>query len=268
MRNQLLLLATLSTSILTAAPPDRDREAILQMAGTFDVSFEFRETTAIADGYVAKSEPYAASAFELIKVVEDTGDRITLQNMLVHLDAEGTPVVTKHWAQVWTWQDPELLDYAGEMGEHEWKRIRLTEDQARGTWSQLVTQVDDTPRYEGIGKWVHQHGESYWQSEPSRRPLPRREYSKRDDYDYILATNRHSITADGWVHLQDNRKVVDRDGRPPVVLCHEFGVNIYQRTDSPHTQAAVEWWEKHGAFWDAVRTFWIESAEQANQSFA
>jgi hypothetical protein len=100
MRNQLLLLATLSTSILTAAPPDRDREAILQMAGTFDVSFEFRETTAIADGYVAKSEPYAASAFELIKVVEDTGDRITLQNMLVHLDAEGTPVVTKHWAQV------------------------------------------------------------------------------------------------------------------------------------------------------------------------
>lgn len=269
MKHILLLVASAIPSILHAgSPPERDRAAILAMAGAFEVSFEFRETVAIAPGYAVNPEPYAASAVELIKVVEDTPHRITLQNILVHDNGDDGPQVIKHWAQVWTWQDTGLLDYAGEDGDHFWKRIRLSESEARGTWSQLVMQVDDTPRYEGTGRWVHENGESYWQSEPSRRPLPRREHTKRDDYDYILATNRQSITANGWVHLQDNRKVVDRDDAEPFVLCHEFGVNEYRRIDFPQTAAAVEWWEKHGSYWNTVREFWVDAAERAPNGLA
>jgi hypothetical protein len=265
---RIILLSTAFTSLAFAAePPTKDRQAILAMAGTHSVTFEFHETAAIAQGYKLKTKPYKETATEVVIVVEDTPQRIALQNLLVVPGKEGKPMVIKHWAQVWTWQDTELLDYCGSEDEHLWKKIRLTSEQAVGTWSQLVTNIDDTPRYEGNGKWVHENGESFWQSGPTRRPLPRREYSTRDDYDYLTVTNRHALTSNGWIHFQDNRKVVDREGEDKRVLCYETGMNIYTRTESPDAAVALAWWKENGTFWDGVRNFWIESGEKAPASF-
>lgn len=261
------LALILSSLAALAEPPEADRKAILSMAGAHSVNFEFHETAAIAPGYKLRTKPYKETATEVVLVAEDTPERITLQNLLVVPGKEGKPQVIKHWAQIWTWQDTELLDYCGSGEDHLWKKIKLTPQQAVGTWSQLVTNIDDTPRYEGYGKWAHEHGESCWQSGPTRRPLPRREYSKRDDYDYLAVINRHALTPNGWLHYQDNRKVVDREGEEKRVLCYETGLNTYTRTESADAAVALAWWKENGRFWDGVRNFWTRAGEEAPASF-
>lgn len=263
-----LILLGLALPAVAANPPAQDREAILGMAGTHKVTFRFEETAQVAPDYELKNGFYEADATEVVEVVEDTPTRITLQHLLVVGGEDKEPTVIKHWAQIWTWQDTEILDYCGSDDIHEWNKVTLKPAEVEGTWSQLVTQVDDTPRYESFGRWTHDAGESSWQSEPTRRPLPRREYTKRDDYDYLLVTNRHTLTNRGWVHFQDNRKVVDRDGEPRTVLCFETGLNRYVREEDPKAELARSWWNEHGEFWGEVREFWETSGEQAPQSFA
>lgn len=268
MQRIIALTAAATSLVFAAEPPAKDRQAILAMAATHAVTFHFEETAAIAPDYRLKTKPYDETATEVVTVVEDTPARIALQHLLLVPGKEGKTQVIKHWAQIWTWQDTELLDYCGSEDDMLWKKIRLTPAQAAGTWSQLVTQIDDTPRYEGYGKWTHENGESSWQSHPTRRPLPRREYSKRDDYDYLSVTNRHTLTPGGWIHYQDSRKVVDRGGEPAKVLCFENGLNTYTRTESAEAATALAWWRENSGFWNQVRCFWTASGEKAPASFS
>lgn len=263
-RIALFLLATATLS-WAGTPPEEDRRAILAMAGRFKVSFNFEETFPVAPGYKPLSKPYHEEAVEVVEVVEDTPERISLQHLLV-VGSEGKSHVIKHWAQIWTWEDTKLLDYCGSEGKDAWLRREVSADEAKGKWSQLVTSVDDTPRYEGLGKWVHEFGESSWTSESTRRPLPRREYEARDDYDYLIVLNRHSLTPTGWVHSQDNRKVVDREGKK-FILAHETGLNLYNKTDDAIAEQAVTWWKENGKVWDTIRNFWIDAGQQSGPKF-
>lgn len=238
------------------------------MAGTFNVTFSFTEDAALAPEYDIGSKPYAENAMEVVLVAEDTPERIILQHLLVVEDTKKkTDMVIKHWAQVWSWEDTEILDYSGEDGIDEWEKTTIPENDAVGKWTQLVTSVDDTPRYEGAGKWKHSHGISTWTGSDTRRPLPRREYTKRHDYDYILGSNTHTISANGWLHFQDNLKVLDR-GETPVALAHETGLNQYIRTESPRATAATAWWKENHEAWDGIRSFWISAGEKADTLFA
>lgn len=251
-----------------ASPPEADRAAILAMVGTFDVAFSFTEDAALATDYEISSKPYTENALEVVVVAEDTLERIVLQHLLIVEDAKKkTDMIIKHWAQVWSWEDSEMLDYAGRDGIDEWKIAKVSQNDVAGKWTQLVTSVDDTPRYEGAGRWKHSHGISTWTANDIRRPLPRREYTKRDDYDYILGSNTHTISAKGWLHFQDNLKVLDR-GEAPVALGHETGLNEYVRTESPRAAAAITWWEEHHAAWDNIRTFWISAGDKADKFFS
>lgn len=266
MQRRIALLLLASASFALAAPSEQDRQAILKMAGNFKVTFDFEETVPIAPDYKVGSKPYHEEALEVVTIAEDTPERITLQHLLVVGSPERSHVI-KHWAQIWTWEDTKVLDYAGSDGVDTWERHVVSADQAKGKWSQLVTSVDDTPRYEGLGKWVHENGESSWVSEPTRRPLPRREYEKRDDYDYLIATNRHTLTAAGWVHTQENKKVLDRDGKK-VVLAYETGLNQYVRTDDPLSSKATEWWAENSTVWNSIRNFWVEAGEKPGAKFS
>lgn len=260
----LLLLA--SATLALAAPPEQDRQAILKMAGNFKVTFDFEETYPIAPDYKPLSKPYHEEAVEVVTIAEDTPERITLQHLLVVGSAEKSHVI-KHWAQIWTWQDTKVLDYAGSQGKDAWERHTPSAEEAKGQWSQLVTSVDDTPRYESLGKWTHEDGESSWISQPTRRPLPRREYEARDDYDYLIVLNRHTLTPTGWVHAQDNKKVVDRDGKK-YVLSRETGLNQYNRTDDPLAAKATEWWAENSNVWNSIRNFWVEAGEKPGPKFS
>ncbi|CAN0592160.1 unnamed protein product, partial [Laminaria digitata] len=131
--------------------PEADRQAILKMAGEYQVTFQFQETVAVQPGYELR-EPYQSQATEFIEVLEDRGDFISLQHVLVLQGEDAEPRVVKHWRQDWQYEDTDLLAF---QGNRTWNHVAIAPEHARGTWSQAVYQVDDSPRYESFGKWSH-----------------------------------------------------------------------------------------------------------------
>lgn len=245
----LLIPLLLAGSVLAGeAAFEKDRKAILAMAGDFEVGFHFRETLSLHEGYEVREKPYDEDAHETVKVVEDSGRRIVLQHLL-----QVGPAVVKHWAQIWTFEDTEILQF---QGKRVWTTRVLAPEEVKGKWSQRVTQVDDSPRYEGIGAWIHNGQSSEW-SATANRPLPRREHSKRKDYDLLVVTNRHTITPAGWFHEQDNTKWVKRDGQE-YPLCREVGLNPYRRVTGHDFSKANDYWTKTAGFWKEVRGVWEE----------
>ena len=258
------LLLPLFLGLAHASEDDfqKDRSAILKMAGAFKVDFTFKETIALADDYQLK-KPYHTAANELVKVVEDTGKRIALQHLLI-VNGETGPQVIKHWAQVWQFEDTRALEFQGDLV---WNPINHSVEKTKGTWTQLVTQIDDSPRYMAQGKWQHDGNYSAWTSDTTTRPLPRRDYTKRSDYDLLVVTNRHIITPDGWLHQQDNRKLADRDGKRSF-LCFESGLNHYRRVTDEDSLAdlfshAEAHWNSTATFWNEARTTWVDLIHEA-----
>jgi hypothetical protein len=252
--------AQLAAAERSAEAFQRDRAAILAMAGEFDVTFDFRETVALAEGYEF-AEPKRTGAWEVVRVIEDEGDFIALQHLLLVGD-EDAPMVIKHWRQDWEYEPDRMMAYRG---HDEWAMLDLAETETAGAWSQSVYQVDDSPRYAGLARWTHDAAISTWTPEASWRPLPRRDDTTRSDYHAISAVNRHVVTPEGWVHEQDNTKmVVPVDGAAPYALVREVGVNTYRYGDLPRDDAADEYWANTAAYWARVRDFY--DALEANSA--
>ena len=232
---------------LDEAAFDCDRRAILSMLGEFKVSFRFDETAVLVPGYERKAEQ-RSGGYEMVVLVEDAGQRIDLQHILV---MHGH--VIKHWRQTWQYQADPIWTFEG--SQHFKPRDR-DDATVPGTWTQSVYEVSDAPRYAGSGKWNHKYGVSTWTSDRTWRPLPRREYTKRDDYQLLNVENRHTITPQGWTHEQDNSKVRrDAQGKD-TVLVREFGFNDYRRIRGYDFQPGTDYWKKTGPFWAAVRERW------------
>jgi hypothetical protein len=113
----------------------------------------------------------------------------------------------------------------------------VTSSERKGRWAQTVYQVDESPRYGGLGVWQHEPLSSTWISADTWRPLPRREWSVRKDYNVLLGSNRHTITATGWVQEENNLKMVLAHGQKQAIA-REYGVARYERIkDFDFTQA-------------------------------
>ncbi|MFC3284472.1 DUF6607 family protein [Litchfieldella rifensis] len=243
---------------------ERDRRAILAMAGEYRTSFDFLEIAGFVEDF-EPDRPYQSWATEYIEVLKDTGDFISLQHVLVirPVDEEGAtlePIVTKHWRQDWQYEDDAILAYRG---RNVWERESIPADQREGSWSQAVYHVDDSPRYASYGHWRHHAGVSTWQGSETWRPLPRREFSVRDDYQVLVGRNEHTITPRGWIHRQENLKtVLQDDGSVKRHLALEYGVNRYQRIEGFDFSLADAYLERTDAFWRAVRHTWSDVARQ------
>ena len=240
---------------------ERDRRAILAMAGGYRTSFDFLETVGFAPGFTP-SRPYQSWGTEYIYVVEDSGTFIRLQHLMVMFvtDREGKvqgPFVQKHWRQDWRYEDTDLHVF---IGGNRWVRQTRTADEARGRWSQAVFQVDDSPRYEALGEWEHYGSYSAWTSERTARPLPRRETTVRDDYQILEGINRHTLTPTGWVQEEENLKLVlDEHGQPAAdtpYLARELGVARYEHIVDFDFSAGDRYWQRSGEFWRDVRAAW------------
>lgn len=237
-----------------------DREAILAMAGDYKVTFDFEETVSFQPGYKVK-ESYTTGAQEIVRVIEDKPGFISLQHILLVGGEDKFPI--KHWRQDWVYEPAQTLDF---VGFNRWETRKLSASARSGKWAQFVYQVDDGPRYSGVGEWRHEQGVSSWTSEPSLRPLPRRDMTKRDDYDAILAVNRHALTPSGWVHEQDNTKLILRDNKQ-LALAREVGVNTYIATDDINSEVAETYWESTKLYWAAVRDYWLALSDN-NSGFS
>ncbi|MBI1264059.1 MAG: hypothetical protein GC187_04915 [Alphaproteobacteria bacterium] len=257
-----LAIVMSSVSAMADTPQDRleqDRAAILAMAGEYDVTFDFREHLPIEAAYELH-EAEVTPAREVVYVIADEGDFISLQHLLLVGPADA-PFVVKHWRQDWAYEPSRLMRY---QGFNTWDFADLPADQSAGAWSQTVYQVDDSPRYAGLARWTHEVNASVWEPEISWRPLPRRDATIRDDYDVIAAVNRHTITAWGWTHEQDNTKLVLRDGEQRA-LVREHGINTYRRAELDGVEAAAAYWEQTAEYWALIRAAWDSVFEAAGE---
>ncbi len=249
------------------APLERDRRAILAMAGEYQVSFDFLEVDSYKiDG--KRDRPYQSWGTEKIYVDRDDGKSISLVHMLemriVQNDGKiSEPMVTKHWRQDWQYEPRELVEFKG---EDRWQRRELKREESAGRWSQTVYQVDESPRYSSVGKWEHSPSFSSWISGETWRPLPRREWSVRKDSHVLVGTNRHTITPTGWLQEENNLKTVltsERaiDATQPY-RAREYGAARYARLEDADFKAADQYYERTREFWDAVQTAWADLFRQ------
>ena len=247
-KNLILLFILFSLSNLNAQNK-KDSEAIKKMCGCFEIDFNFAETFQFSnDSNYVKSKNYNAKAIEYAKLIKDEKGHISIQHLLV-MDN----YVIKHWRQDWIYQNRNLLKYDA---NNSWKHVIKSKKDVKGQWTQKVFQVDDSPRYEGTSSWVHVDGKSYWENS-SYAPLPRREYTKRNDYNILIRGNRHEIVDEGWIHDQDNYKVVkDSESNAEAIIAAEKGFSTYTKVDESKCSAAINWWNDNNAKWSHVRNKW------------
>ena len=240
---------------------ERDRQAILTMAGAYRTSFDFIETVGFTPQYEPPA-PYQSWGTERVYIVASEPDFISLQHIIVmHFAAEdGTlsaPMVVKHWRQDWQYQDTAVHAF---QGNGVFERQGQDATATMGTWTQTVYQVDDSPRYEAIGRWTHAQGVSFWQSDDRRRPLPRREFSVREDYQTLFGSHRITITPHGWTQEEDALKLVLDERNNPrseqPFLAREAGLSRYDRIVGYDFSAGDDYWRTTGPFWSRVRAYW------------
>jgi hypothetical protein len=245
---------------------ERDRRAILAMAGEYRVTFDFLEVVS----YIPLEKPqapYQSWGTEKVYVDIDDGKHISLVHILEMriVQKDGTisePMVTKHWRQDWFYEPTHIVEYRG---RDQWQRRELGAE-AKGRWLQAVYQVDESPRYASLGRWEHTPSFSTWISDETWRPLPRREWSVRSDYETLIGTNRHTIQPTGWIQEENNLKAVttaDRKldaGRP--YLGREYGVARYERLKAADFKASDEYYERTKSFWQRVRATWVDAFER------
>lgn len=240
---------------------EKDRRAILAMAGPYRVSFDFLEIAGYTPNY-KPARPYQSWGNEYVYVAEERENYISLQHIMVMYfykedNSISEPMVMKHWRQDWQYQKDNNFSY---IGNRQWETKKLPQQAVKGSWSQSVYQVDDSPRYESYGKWLHKTNLSTWISATTWRPLPRREGSVREDYNVLEGTNRHTITPTGWVQEEENYKLnLDQQGVPVTsmpYLSKELGVNRYERIVEHDFSHGAQYWKASGPYWADVRAVW------------
>lgn len=230
----------------TAVAQQDGKKYIEQLCGCYDITFTYAETFAPDTNYKYHDRK-TSHARELIIPIESTDKNMVLQHMLVISDN----YIIKHWREDWVYESPVLLNYTG---DNTWVKEKQEKQDVAGKWTQTVWQVDDMPRYQGYSSWVNNNGKIYWEN-TADAPLPRREYTTRSDYNLMRRTNRIIPTADGWVHEQDNDKII-RTSKGDSLLVQEKGFNVYKKIEDSKCAKALAAWEESVAFWQVVRKEW------------
>lgn len=248
----IISILILSTTALFAVAQsnikkEQDRKAITAMEGCYKVTFDFAETFSPDTAY-EYYDRYHSEGTEYVFVITDEPNMIQLQHLLIINDS----TIIKHWRQDWLYEETTLLSYDG---DNVWKTTEYKPEEVKGTWTQKVFQVDDSPRYESKGTWVHVDGKHYWEG-TADAPLPRREYTKRADYNVVKRHSRMELTENGWFLEQDNEKI-KRTADGDQLICHEKGMESFTTGDY-NCQPAITWWENNKDYWANVRDAWGE----------
>lgn len=255
MRLTILSLALILSGIFAKAqnPTTSGKKIIDNLCGCFEVDFKYAETFSPDGDYKYHDRDETGGTAELALPIEVSEKKIVIQHLLI----VSPKMVVKHWREEWTYENPVIWKY---QGNKTWVKEILPPDQVKGKWTQTVWEVSDEPRYQGISQFVEMDGKIIWQS-TSDAPLPRREYTVRNDYDVLRRTNRMNITDSGYVHEQDNKKIVKRNGEEKL-LVEEKGLNTYKRINETECAQAKEYWEKNKEFWAKVRKVWTSYVDQ------
>ena len=237
--------------VLSQSKLNKDRNSILKMCGCFEIEFKFSETFNYSeDENYVPSKNYRSFALEAAIPIINDKKKISIQHLLI-VGYGSDKAVIKHWRQDWIFENRDFYEYAS---NNRWNYTKKKSSDVKGQWSQKVYQVDDSPRYEGTGTWIHLGKNSYWES-TSQAPLPRREVSKRSDYNLMVRNNRHEIKKNGWVHDQDNKKVLI-ENNDNILIAEEKGYNTYKKVSEKKCSFAFNWWKENSKKWSSVRAVW------------
>lgn len=250
--NFLFILFMFMAGVLFAQPAS-DIAKIEKLCGCFDVRFEYAETFSPDDEYEYHNRERINYARELVVPVEKSKKEWVLQHLLIVNDT----MVIKHWREDWSFENPVLFKYEG---DHVWKKERLPAQQVKGKWTQTVWEVSDAPRYQGASNWVNTDNKTFWMN-TTDAPLPRREYTKRKDYNILRRTNTIILSDTGWIHDQDNKKI-SKTGETEQIIVEEKGRNTYRRVDEKLCDVAKAYWEKNKSYWSSVKKVWDEYLAQ------
>jgi hypothetical protein len=256
MRTVYVSLLTFMTLLIASAQDkkNQDIDAIKSMCGCYEVIFNFTETFNYSNDSLYKpSETKVEKALEWAQLVTDDENKIQIQHLL-QVGNPAKPMIVKHWRQDWLFENRDLYTYDA---NNKWKFEKKPSSEVTGQWTQKVFQVDDSPRYEGSATWVHVDGKSYWEN-TTPAPLARREYTTRSDYNLLQRGNRQEITDYGWLHDQDNHKIIKEEGKEEILLAKEKGYNTYVKVDDSRCKAAANWWKENSSKWELVRSKWNE----------
>ncbi len=233
---------------------EKDQNEIKKMCGCYEVTFNFAETfNYSSDSLYKPSKSKIEKAMEWVQLVEDSENKISMQHLL-QVGGGKRSYIVKHWRQDWLYENKDFYMFNG---NNNWKYIKKDEDEVKGQWTQKVFQVDDSPRYEGSATWAYIDGKSYWEN-TTTAPLPRREYTKRSDYNITMRRNRHENIENGWIHDQDNDKIIRENGKNDVILAKEKGFNTYVKVADNKCKPAQDWWNTNNEKWKLVRNKWDE----------
>jgi hypothetical protein len=243
-----------ATSFAQKTKLQQDREAILSMVGCYKVSFNFAETFSPDTSYKIH-KPHTSWGIELVSVVENEPTKIVLQHLLIINDS----TIIKHWRQDWIFENTALLQY---QKDNTWKKVILKKEQVKGQWTQKVYQVDDSPRYEASATWTHTDGKHKWESNADA-PLPRREFTTRNDYNVLNRRNSVYLTKTGWMFEQDNQKIL-RSDTSDKLIAWEKGFESFTKLADENCLAGTNWWNINQNYWNDVRVVWNEVFNQNN----
>lgn len=254
MKNLVLFIVVLFSinSVNSQKKKNKDIEAIKKMCGCYEVTYNFAETFNYSkDSLYKPSKIKISGSLELAVLVEDENDLISIQHIL-QVGDPSNPMIVKHWRQDWLYENKNTYIFNA---NNSWIYNDKNKKEVKGQWTQKVFQVDDSPRYEGSGSWVHVDGKSYWEN-TTPAPLPRREYTIRSDYNLTMRGNRHEITKYGWLHDQDNSKIKRVMGKDDLIIAKEKGYNTYKKVNDNRCSVAKKWWIDNSRKWAIVRSKW------------
>ena len=249
MKRIAIMFTITATSLGLTAQQEQGKKIIDKLCGCFQVDFRYAETFSPNPDYKYHDREETGGTAELALPIEVTDKKIVIQHLLV----VGQNTVVKHWREEWSYENPVIWKYKG---DRVWVKETLPAADVKGKWTQTVWEVADEPRYQGYSQFVDLDGKVIWQN-TTDAPLPRREYSVRNDYNILKRTNRLNITDSGYLHEQDNQKII-RNGSTDKLLVEEKGHNIYKRIDEKECAAAKEYWEKNADYWGRVRKVWAD----------
>ena len=246
MKKIFLAALVLAATTTVNAQLQTGKENINKLCGCFDVDFKYAETFSPDTAYKFKDRSHSGGT-ELVIPVETSDKKIVLQHLLIAYDT----MIIKHWREDWVYEPTEILVYKG---NKQWVKQPISKAEAKGKWLQTVWEVDDAPRYQGLSSWVHVNGKTYWEN-TANAPLPRREYTKRSDYQILKRGNKIIVNDSAWYHEQDNDKIIVT-GNTEKLLAQEKGMNAYVKISDSKCANAKAWWQQNLGFWNKVRQQW------------
>jgi hypothetical protein len=249
-------LSGITTALADENTPLLDSNSIRTQAGCYEVTYQFTETLLMDSNYPFRSVPYNAKGTEWIDLDETNNEQeIILQHILLIPGG-----VIKHWSHKWV-KNPEFLFEF--QGQNRWAKKHFSPSASRGKWAQEVYQVDGSPRYGCAAPWVHWDNHHYWECQ-TWSPLPRREFTKRNDYDILDRRNRHEIYSWGWSHEQNNLKI-KLEQNDPVSIAKEIGQDTYLRVADSRCEPARKWWQENKQIWNEIHHVWKDVYSSRDQ---